>query len=213
MNTFYPINVNLAQRLCVVIGGGNVAARKVRSLLDFGALVKVISSRLIQDLARLAQEGAIQYVAREYQPGDLEGAFLVVCATNDERLNREIAGACAARNLLVNVVDDPGRCSFVFPAVVKRGSLTISVSTGGKSPLLARKIRERLEKEFGPQYGDYVEFMADLRKEIMARIPDPRKRWHVYKSLLEIDLLDLMEKEEQSLIKERIARCISSSSV
>jgi len=214
MTAYYPINLKLEDRPCVVIGGGNVALRKVRSLLACGGRVKVISPELCPGLRSLAGEGEVQWLRRGYRAGDLEGAFLVIAATDDEEMNARVASEAKERGVLLNVVDDPERCGFIVPATVQRGDLVITVSTSGKSPMLARKIREELERRFGPEYGPYVDFLGRVRELVVRDVPAER-RPAVFREIVydRDDLFGLVEAgdEERALaeVRELIDRVVS----
>ena len=153
MDHLYPIYLKLNQVKCLVIGGGSVAERKVTTLLQYGARVLVIAPDITIGLNERVLRGEIEYWSRSYQSGDLDnlevGRSLVFVATNQPEVNHQVFRECQARGILVNVVDDPVHCSFFVPAIVRRGSLCLAISTEGKSPMLARRIREKLEKEFG----------------------------------------------------------------
>ena len=188
----YPIFLSdLQDRLCLVVGGGQVAERKVHSLLEAQALVRVISPALTGGLQVLTSRGAIHHVARDYRDGDLEGAFLAFAATDDAAVNRAIGRDAQARRVLVDVVDDPELCSFTVPATVRRGALTLSVSTGGRSPALAAHIRGELEDTFGPEYAALTDILGDLRGFVTQVCPPAQRRqlWH---SLICSDLLELL---------------------
>jgi len=198
---FYPVNLRLEGRKCLVVGGGKVAERKVVNLLSYGAKVTVISPRITSKLA--GQEG-IELWLRSYQSKDVEGFFLVICATDDDAVNLQVASECMERNILVNVVDDPPKCTFLVPSVLRRGDLTISVSTGGKSPLLARKIRQSLEGLFGPEYAEYLEVLGEVRNRVIKNIPDINERKRMFTELIESDILEFIRLGNQEKVKERI---------
>lgn len=166
--SYYPALLDLAGRLTAVIGGGRVAARKVASLLEAGARVRLVALRLAGETEKLAGNPAVELLLREFQPSDLDGARLVICATDNEDLNRRVAAEAEKRGLFVNVVDVPRLCSFIVPAVVRRGELTLAASTGGASPAAARRLRERLQEEFGPAWGPYLKLMRALRERVTA---------------------------------------------
>jgi len=210
MYDYYPVYLSLRCRKCLVVGGGNVAERKVKSLLECGANVWVVSPLLTQGLTKLLEEKQIHCLHREYIPEDLDGCFLVISATNNPDINRKVADDCFTRNIPVNVVDEPEKCNFIVPSVMRRGSLAIAISTGGKSPLLARKIRERLEGLFGAEYADYLELMGELREQIIKEVPDKGERRKIFECLVNSDILELVEKGERELVKEKIAQCLSS---
>ena len=146
----FAMFVKLAGRNCVVIGGGDVAESKAQSLLQAGAKVTVISPDLTSRLAHKQRCGAITWCARTFERCDLDGAFLAIAATSDDAVNELVYSECEGRGILCNVVDQPPRCHFYFPALVQRGDLQIAISTAGKSPSLAQRLRKELEKQFGP---------------------------------------------------------------
>jgi precorrin-2 dehydrogenase / sirohydrochlorin ferrochelatase len=164
---FYPVNLNIAGRPCLVIGGGAVAERKVRGLLGCDALVSVISPELSSGLLELEKQERIVWRPRPYRPGDLAGFFLVIAATDNDDTQQAVQAEAARENILLNVADVPGRCNFILPSILSRGDLTISVSTGGKSPALAKQVREQLEGHFGPEYEPYLEMLGILRTAIL----------------------------------------------
>jgi len=205
----FPVNLNLRDRKCVVVGGGRVAERKVRSLLQCGAEIWVVSPELTGELEKLAEEGAINFVNRHYTAGDLDGCFLVISAADDREVNSGVADDCFARNIPVNVVDDPARCSFTVPSILRRGSLCVAVSTEGKSPLLAKKIREELESLFGPEYAEFLELMGDVRSRVIRYIADAETRRRIFECLINSDILELIRSGKKELVEEKVTRCMS----
>ncbi len=162
--TYYPVCLDIKDKRCVVVGGGKVAFRKVESLLEAGARVIVISPKMNTSLQKLINKNKITYLPQEYKSGDIKkGIFLVIAATDDSQLNAKIADDAKRLNLLINVVDAPKLCNFILPATLRRGSLTISVSTSGKSPALAKKIKEDLQNIYGTEYEDLVNSLGKLR--------------------------------------------------
>lgn len=204
MSRRYTISLDLFQKDCLVVGGGQVAERKVRSLLECGARVKVISPEITPGLGKLAAEGLILYREGFYQDIDLTGVFLVIGATDSEEVNRRVADDCAARNLVVNIVDDPGKGNFFVPAVVRRGALTIAVSTEGKSPMLARKIREELERAYGPQFSEFLELLGQLRERVINNETSEQKKRNLLEELVSEEILDLLKEGRLELVKERL---------
>lgn len=166
---YYPVFLEMAGRPVVVIGGGDVALRKVRGLLEAGARVTVVSPGLVPELATLRDAGRIRCVGREYRPGDLAGYTLAVVATDDGAVNAAVAQEGRQRGVWINAVDDPQNCDFIMPAVVRRGELVIAISTGGGSPALARKLREELEARFVGDYALLLELVAQVRQELRER--------------------------------------------
>ncbi len=161
MTNFYPVFLNLTGRRCVIIGGGQIAEGKISKLLDSGAKIIVISPDATQGIRGFAERGEIEFQLRKYQPGDLDGAFIVIAATNDRVVNQEIFEEAEKQGILLNAVDDMPRCSFIAPSIVERGPVTIAISTGGASPALARKLRETLS---GSNDLDWIEATSVLSK-------------------------------------------------
>ena len=166
--SFYPICLDLEGKPCVVVGGGRVAERKVHGLLSCSAEVSVISPELTEDLLRQHKEGIITWINRTYRQGDLAHAFLVIAATDNEETQELVYEEAASRNLLLNVADVPQRCNFILPATVRQGDLIVSISTAGKSPALARKLRMELEKTFGKEYRVLVDILGAIRPLILT---------------------------------------------
>jgi precorrin-2 dehydrogenase/sirohydrochlorin ferrochelatase len=186
--SFYPICLDLAERRCVVVGGGRVAERKVLGLLSCSAQVTVISPELTGELLRRHNEGGIRWIKREYRAGDLEQAFLVIAATDDEETQKQVFDEAAAHNLLLNVADVPHRCNFILPAAVRQGDLIIAISTAGKSPALARKLRMELEKTFGVEYRVLVDILGAVRPVILASGLEQSDNEQLFKQLLHDDM-------------------------
>ena len=197
---YYPVFMNVKGKKCVVIGGGQVALRKVRILLEHGADVEVISPDLYPELAELAERGEIRALTREYQAGDLENAFVAIAAINNNEINQRVAVEARRRAVLVNVVDDAEKSDFIVPSYLRRGDVAIAVSTGGKSPALARKIRSRLEKELGNEYALLVGLIGEVRAELkQKKIEVDGDGWQ---EALDLDLLlELVRKGEKEKAK------------
>ena len=192
----YPVSlIGLAQRQVVVVGGGAVAARKVATLLEADARVTVISPDLTSELEALVEAGRIAALNRPSREGDLAAAFLVIAATDDAEVNRAVWREADRRGCLINVVDDLAHSNFIVPAVVRRGELTLAVSTGGDSPALARRLREQLEAEIGPEYGELVALLGELRPDLLARFAPGRARLAAALRLVDSDLLDVIRAE------------------
>ena len=181
---FYPMFADLNGRRCVVVGGGLVAQRKVLALLGYGARVTVISPTLTSRLAACARRGAIRYLARQVRPADLRGAWLVYAATDEPRVNELVSRTAAARRVFANVVDKTPLCSFIAPAIFRRGALTIAISTGGASPALAKKLRRDLERTVGHGYAPMLRLLAGLRGLAKRRLPGPRERKRYFDALV-----------------------------
>jgi len=197
---YYPVSLNIRGRKCVVAGGGEVALRKVKALLEHGADVEVISPDLCPELVRLGESGEISVHNHAYETGNLAGAFLAIAATDDVETNRRVAKEARRKAILVNVVDDAVNSDFIVPSYLRREGLTVAVSTAGQSPALARKIRTRLEKEITDQYGALARLIGEVRAEIKQegkKIED--NRWQ---EALDVDLLlGLLQKGEREKAK------------
>ena len=176
---YYPLFADLDGRRCVVIGGGLIAQRKVATLLGYGAQVTVISPAATRQVKRYAQRGRIRYLPRRFRPADLKGAWLVYASTNDQRINELVYRAATAQRIFTNVVDQKPLCSFIAPAIFKRGQLTVAVSTGGASPSLAKRVRQELKERIGSQYAPLLRLLAGLRGIAKRKLPgyNDRKRY------------------------------------
>ena len=176
---YYPLFADLKGRRCVVVGGGRVAERKVTMLLGCGARVIVISPRATERLRRYAGQGKIRFVPRRFRPADVRGAWLVYAATNDQPINELVYRTATTQRIFTNVVDQKPLCSFIAPAIVTRGPLTIAISTGGASPSLAKRLRRELEGTVGAEYVPMLRLLAGLRGIAKRRLPsyNGRKRY------------------------------------
>jgi precorrin-2 dehydrogenase/sirohydrochlorin ferrochelatase len=192
----YPIClVNLSEQRTVVIGGGQVALRKVRGLLEAGASITLISRNVIPELKELAQTGLLKLIPRDYQRGDLQDTNLVIAATDDPQVNHAIWEEAQQVGCLINVVDDPAHCNFILPAVVQRGDFSIAISTGGASPMLARRTRERLEAEYGSEMAEYTALLGEIRPTLLDRFPSEESRRNAAMQLIDSNLMDVLKEE------------------
>jgi precorrin-2 dehydrogenase len=202
MTTGYPAILLLEGRLAVVIGGGQVAERKVRTFLDAGAKVRVVTPDVSKGIRRRADAGDIELVERRYEPGDLAGAAAVVAATDDENVNRGVFAEATDAGIPVNVVDNVSLCTFIAPSIVRQGDLVVAISTGGAAPALAVRIRERLEREFGEEYARFLSLMAELREQV--KVPgdqdDRAKAWY---RVIDSDVMELVRAGEMDRARER----------
>lgn len=197
---YYPVNLNIDGHRCLVVGGGAVGTRKALSLLDCGAQVVVVSPKISSRLAGLAREGKIRVERRPYQSSDLKGIFLVIGATDDESLNRRIHRNAEKRGLLCNIADRPEICNFILPSVVRRGALTISISTSGSSPALAKKLRKELECQFGQEYNVLLQLMRGIRQRLLAQAHAPEAHKPLFEKLLNAGLIDLVRENRRGEI-------------
>lgn len=190
----YPIFLNLRGRKVIVVGGGTVAERKARTLLQCGAKVVVISPSLTTRLRGLARKGSIHYRKRTYRVQDLQGATMVLATTDDRNVQKIIARDARRRRILVNVADRVEFCDFIAPSILTRGDLTIAFSTGGASPGLAQKLRRDLGKQLGQAYTDFLRWMGPVRQEILRTIPSQTKRRRLFQRILNSELIDLLKQ-------------------
>ncbi|MBI3321282.1 MAG: bifunctional precorrin-2 dehydrogenase/sirohydrochlorin ferrochelatase [Candidatus Omnitrophica bacterium] len=176
---YYPIFADLSDRPCVVIGGGRVAQRKATTLLSYGARITVISPMLTKRLAACARQGKIRHLTRRFRSGDLRGAWLVYAATGDEQINVRVSRAARRLRIFANVVDQTPLCSFIAPAIFRRGPLTIAVSTAGASPSLAKRMRRELARTIGVDYVPMLRLLRSLRGVAKRKLPSyaDRKRY------------------------------------
>ena len=176
LETFCPLHIDLKNRSCLVIGGGKVAWRKVQVLLSYLAGVTVVSPVLSPEIQEAHVEGKIEHIADTYRPAYLKDKFLVICATDSAEVNRRAAADCMSKGILVNSVSEPDKCTFFFPAVAKKGLLTVSVSTAGSSPALARRVRDQLEDTLAPEYSELLAFLHEVRPLVLKRVSDKERR-------------------------------------
>lgn len=206
----FPIYLNLHNKPCLIVGGGLVAERKVSNLLDYGANVLLVSPQVTPTIDEFAEKGLITVIKRTFKPDDLENIFMVFIATDNTDTNQFIAELCRDKKILVNAVDDPPNCDFFVPAIIRRGSLAVAISTEGKSPMLARHLRMELEDYFIDEYEEYVDLLGEYREVIKNKIPDINIRKQIFAALVNSDILDLLKAGERVLARERVEQCISS---
>ncbi|MGZ3605286.1 MAG: precorrin-2 dehydrogenase/sirohydrochlorin ferrochelatase family protein [Thermodesulfobacteriota bacterium] len=189
---YYPIFFNTQGKKCVVIGGGNVALRKIKSLLECRAKVTVISPRPHPEISKLSEERMIRLIERDYKASDLKDAVIAIVCTDSKKVNRKVADEARKAGVLVNVADDPEGSDFIIPSFFRRGDLTVAVSTSGVSPALAKKIRAKLEKSFGAEYASLLSLIGEVRSEIRREgsIVDAE----TWQGILDIDLLTKLVK-------------------
>lgn len=198
--SYYPIFLNVTGRRCVVIGGGQVALRKVKALLEHKADIKVISPDLCSELVELAGEEKITVVQRHYRRSDLRGALLAIAATDNNDINSKVATDSRETGVPVNIVDNAAESDFILPSYLRRGGITIAISTSGMSPALAQKIRVRLEDDFGTEYASLALLIEEVRSEVKQQgIKVSRDDWQ---KALDLDLLiDLLKKNNKAQAK------------
>lgn len=199
----YPVNLVLEGKLVILVGAGGEIARKIAGLLETGAQLRVIAPAAVETVRRYAAEGKIEYLNRCYRPGDLAGAFMVIAATGNPEVHAAIWAEGSANGQLVNVMDVIPQCNFHAPAVVRQGQLTIAIGTGGAAPALAATLRKQFEREFGPEYAEFLEYAQELRPIVAEHLP-PQRRAAFWYALIEGDGLDLLRRGERALFEAKV---------
>ena len=207
---YYPILIELEGKNVVVVGGGVVAQRKIDTLLECGAVVHVISKKLTPALQKYIKSGKIRSLGHEFEEIFLQDAFLVIAATSDSALNHRISKIAQERKMLVNVVDQPYECNFIIPSIIKRGDLLIAVSTSGKSPALAKKLREKLTGQFGGEYEDFLILMGKLRKEILSMGLAQKENSKIFHELVDSPILEALRRKDWKTVALNINRILHS---
>lgn len=193
--SYFPFFIEIGQKPCLVVGGGVVALRKIEKLLPFGVEITVVSPAFCREVEEMA---GIRRIQRKFEPADIEGMLFVIGATDDEAVNAEISALCKERSIPVNIVDDPEKCSFFFPALVKKGGFVAGFSSGGGSPLAAQFIRKKVEEAVPEGFDKVVEALANVRQRVKTEIPDIKKRERIFKKIFALAL----EKEGNVLEEE-----------
>jgi precorrin-2 dehydrogenase/sirohydrochlorin ferrochelatase len=197
---YYPVNLDIHNRKCLVVGGGSVGTRKVMTLLECGAVVTVVSSDVAEELLELAEKKMIELKRRPYESSDIDGMFLVIGATDNEELNWQINKDAEHQNKLCNIADRPEACNFILPSIVNRGNLVIAISTSGKSPAFAKKMRQDLEKEFGEEYDEFLQLMGAIRKKALSEKHEPEAHKHLFEQLINRGLIDMVRNNDEERI-------------
>ena len=201
---YYPIYLDITNRRCIVAGGGDVAERKVQRLLECGAHVVVIGKTLTSGLEVLKREGRIDHINDDYDDAYLHDAFLVIGATDRDDVNAKISMDARKRGIMINIVDDPDRCDFILPSLFQRGDLCVAISTGGKSPALAKKLREEMEGTYGPEYLTLLNVLGTLREKIKSkgRSADENKR--LFESVVNSDILQHIKEKDWGRVRKMV---------
>jgi siroheme synthase-like protein len=212
MSAGYPVLLKLEGRRTVVVGGGYGAEDRVRALLDAGARVRLISPAPSGQIERWAGQGRIEWFAREYAPGDLEGAFLVIACPRDRSRNAEIWAEAEARGIPMDAIDDSPHASFILPAIHRQGDLVVAVSSSGKSPALASRVRDRIARDLGPAYGEFLDLLGQLRPEVIERFPDFTHRRKIWYRLVDCEALALLGAGDRDAALKALRRILEDAS-
>ncbi|MHB8741938.1 MAG: siroheme synthase CysG [Sulfuricaulis sp.] len=208
---FFPIFLNLKQRPCAVIGGGEVAARKVSLLLAAGAQVTIYAPVLGESIKLWASEGKVRYVAEKFHAEMLKGCVLAIAATDDKSVNRQVSEAAKALGIPINVVDQPELCTFIMPSIIDRSPVMVAVSTGGSSPVLARLIRARLESLIPSGYGRLAKLVSKFRDTVKQRFTDPSRRRQFWEEVLQGRIADLVYSGQDTVAEEALTQKIEAA--
>jgi len=201
---YYPIYLNITGRKCIVVGGGNVAERKVKRLVECGACVTVIGRSLTDGLERMKKALDIEHIDDDYAASCLNDAFLVIGATDCDDVNAKISADAKKMGIMVNMVDDPERCDFILPSTIERGELSIAISTGGKSPALAKKIRKEMEALYGPEYLLLLKILGNLRQKIKSRNRSQEANKRLFETVVNSDILQHIREKKWNQIKRML---------
>ncbi len=209
MPKFYPMMMNLKERHCLVVGGGDVAARKIEMLVSCGAKVKVVAPEIDHSLKPLLENGSVNHLKGEYEKSQIDGVVLVIAGTDNEAVNRAVYEDASSKGVPVNVVDVPDLCSFIVPSVVERGDLLIAISTSGKSPAFSKQIRKELQKKFGPEYAEMLKLMGEVRKLVIEAEPNLDKRMKILSEIANSDILERIKGGETFSAKKVLETAVS----
>ena len=210
---FFPVFLNIKGRNCLVVGGGGIAARKVSLLVRAGARVEVVSPELGDALQSKLDLDQIEHQARDFQDADLENKVMVIAATDDHQVNKRVSELAQAKNLPVNVVDQPELCSFIMPSVIDRSPVQVAISTGGASPVLARLLRAHLETFVPAAYGRLASLFDSFRDKVKTRFPDVDQRRKFWDSIMQGDVSELLFAGRDDQARELLDKSLEDSSV
>lgn len=210
---YYPIYLDIEDRAVVIIGGGNVCARKAETMLKYGARVTVVSPEFTDEIEAWAREGSLALKRKTYDASDLDGATIVIASTDHQSVNEQIAADCRARRIPVNVVDVTPLCEFIVPAIIEKGSIQIAISTGGKSPALARTLKEDLQRAIGPEYAEVNDVLGTLRDGAKRVLPTDVDRKRFFDGIIAAGILEMLRAGKRREAYETIARACEAAGV
>ncbi len=204
---YYPLFLDVTGKECLVVGGGSVAERKALMLLKFNATVTVVSPKVTKKLANLADTGALRVLMRKYRRGDLDDAVVVFACTDDRDTNGAVREDAAEKGILINVVDRPKECDFIVPSIIRKGDVTIAISTSGVLPMASKKIRQAIEKTVTRDYVAYTRIIGALRRHLIDTVPDPSRRKAIMKDIAAMEVGDVVRrglKQMKKALGERL---------
>lgn len=207
--SLYPVNLRIDSRPCIVVGGGSIAERKVVALLGAGACVTILSPQVTQRLAELIQEKKVSHIDRNYEKGDMASFFIVICATDNKAINALVAEEAIQNGALVNVVDAPELGNFNVPSQIAHGDLLMTISTGGKSPALAKQLGKELSERYGPEYGIYLDLVATARIKLKEKMQSSKEREIFWRQTIDQETISLLKKGKIKEAEAKINNAIS----
>ncbi len=210
---YYPIFLDIEGRAVVIIGGGNVCARKAETMMSYGARVTVVSPEFADEIETWADEGRLEIRRKKYDEHDLDGANIVIASTDDQSVNEQVAADCRRRRIPVNVVDVTPLCEFIVPAIVDKGSVHIAISTEGKSPALARTLKEDLKRLVGPEYAELNDVLGTLRESAKRVLPTDVDRKRFFDSIIAQGILEMLREGRRREAYSAIAQACRSAGV
>lgn len=210
---YYPIYLDIEDRSVVIIGGGNVCARKAETMMKYGARVTIVSPEFTDEIEQWARDGSLSIRRKPYDAADLDGAHIVIASTDDQSVNEQIAADCRGRRIPVNVVDVTPLCEFIVPAIIEKGSIQIAVSTGGKSPALARTLKEDLQRAIGPEYAEVNDVLGTLREEAKRVLPTDVDRKRFFDAIIASGVLEMLRDGRRKQAYQVIADACSAADV
>lgn len=210
---YYPIYLDIEDRNVIIIGGGNVCARKAETMMKYGARVTVVSPEFTEEIEQWAREGCLALKRKEYDASDLDDAHIVIASTDIQAVNEQIAADCRARRIPVNVVDVTPLCEFIVPAIIESGSIQVAVSTGGKSPALARTLKEDLQRSIGPEYAEVNDVLGTLRDGAKRVLPTDVDRKRFFDAIIAQGILPMLREGKRREAYETIARACEAAGV
>jgi len=213
MAKYYPINLMLENKKCLVIGAGAVAERKVKRLLECRAKVWVISLKITPGLNALAKNKKIIFKNRKVNLNDLNGAYLVIAATSNRKMNSAVSSYCRRKGILINVIDSPGECNFILPSIIRKGDLSISISTDGISPALAKKIRQDLQQRFGAEYAKFLRIMKKMRPEALKKIKKLESRKTFFQKALHPEIFALLKRNKEKQARRKLKDILEDAAI
>jgi len=210
---WYPIFIDVENHDVVIIGGGEVCARKAETMMRYGARVTIVSPEFTPEIEGWANDGKLAIRRKRYESNDLDGASIVIASTDDTSVNEQIAADARARKVPVNVVDVTPLCEFIVPAIIEKGSVTIAVSTGGKSPALARTLKEDLNRTIGPEYAEVNDLLGTLRDGAKKVLPTDADRKRFFDSLIAAGILEMMRDGRRGEAHATVQRMCEAAGV